>query len=178
MVIEDTGLSVYIIIFDVHNKVWNNNINGFEPPVAANWSHYAILLVDSTGTGLYYGNFPTGITGVGDYTVVSYIADTPGTPAVGDSFIPGGEGIMHWDGSAEIEVASMGPADIVSELYGSHVVNTTTFQKIMQGLAAINLGDLTEDNTHGTSGFTDVNDPDTVRVTSTNTQTSRSVILN
>jgi hypothetical protein len=85
---------------------------------------------------------------------------------------------MHWDGTAEIPVSSMDPSGVVQELYGSFVVNTTTFQKIMQGLAAVNLGNLTEDTTHGTSEFTDVNDPGTVRATSENTETTRSVTLN
>jgi hypothetical protein len=177
-VIDDIGLSVYVIVFNLLNQIWNTTTNKFEGVAASNWSKYAIPLVDSTGTGIYTGNFPSNITVAGDYPVVSYQAQTPGTPVVGDPSISGAKEVMHWDGAAEIAVSSMGPSEMVSELFGSFIVNTTTFQKVMQGLAAVNLGDLTEDAGHTTSQFTDVNDPSTVRARSTNTATTREVILN
>ena len=73
LVIEDVGLSIYVIIFDIQNKVWNNATNQFESVTAANWSKYAVKLTDSTGTGFYFGDFPTGVNIVGDYPVVPYL---------------------------------------------------------------------------------------------------------
>ena len=177
LVIEDVGLSIYVIIFDIYNRIWNTVTSKFESVTVADWGKYAIELTDSTGTGLYFGNFPTGITNVGDYPVVPYTAETPGTPATGDSPIPGAKETMHWGGNVELEVASMGPQDMVAELYASFIVNTTTFQKVMQGLAAVNLGNLVEDSEHSTSEFTDVNDPNTIRALSENTETTRNVTL-
>jgi hypothetical protein len=177
-VIDDIGKSVYVVIFNLIGETWNTASKLFEAISASNWSQYAIFLSDTTpGTGVYIGNFPVGIKTAGDYPVVAYEAQVPATAAVGDS-TTGAREVMNWDGAAEVPVSSMGPSDMVAELYGSFVVNKTTFQKIMQGLAAVNLGDLTEDYAHSTSQFTDVNDPTTVRARSTNTGTSRSVLLN
>jgi hypothetical protein len=177
LVIDDAGLSVYVIIFDIDNKVWNNMTSSFETATAANWGDYAVELTDATGIGLYFGNFPTGIGVMGDYPVVPYVANTPGIPAAGDSPVVGAKEVMHWSGSSELEISGFGPTDMVTELYNSFVVNTTTFQKVLQGLAAINLGHLTENAAHSTSEFADVNDPGTVRARSTNTTTTREVTL-
>ena len=177
-VIDDIGLSVYVIIFNLSNQIWNTTTNAFEGVIAANWSKYAIPVVDSTGTGIYIGDFPHQINDTGDYPIVPYEAQTPGTPTIGDALVPGAKAVMHWDGIAEIPLSTMGPSDVVTALYASFVVNTTTFQKLLQGLAAVNLGNLVEDSAHITSEFTDVNDPNTLRVTSTNTTTTRDVTLN
>jgi hypothetical protein len=178
LVIDDIGLGIYVIIFNLSSQIWNTATSAFESVTYNNWADYAIPVVDSTGTGVYIGDFPHGITVTGDYSVVAYEEQTPGTPAVGDFSIPGAREVMHWDGVAEIPVSTMGPSDVVTELFGSFIVNTTTFQKIMQGLAAVNLGNLTEATDHSTSEFNDVNDPNTVRAASTNTETTRSVTLN
>lgn len=176
-VIDDVGMNIYVVIFNLVGKIWNTTLKVFEVVSASNWSHYAIFLSDTIpSTGVYSGNFPTDIITPGDYPVVAYEAQTPATAAVGDS-PTGAKEVMNWNGTTEIPVSSMGPSDVVAELYGSHVVNTTTFQKIMQGLAAVNLGSLVEDIEHSTSEFTDVNDPDTPRVTSMNTATTREVTL-
>ena len=84
---------------------------------------------------------------------------------------------MHWGGSSEVIISGISPESFVTAMYDSFVVNTTTYRSIMTGWAAVNLGDLTEAADHSTSAFSDVNDPDTTRVESVNTDTTRSVVL-
>ena len=176
-IVDDIGLSIYVVIFNLPGQIWNTTLEVFEAVNASNWSHYAIFLSDTTpATGIYSAVFPASITILGDYPVVAYEAQIPATAAVGD-LVTGAMELMKWDGTAEIPVSSMDPSGVVQELYGSFVVNTTTFQKVMQGLAAVNLGNLVEDTEHSTSEFTDVNDPNTIRAMSANTETTRSVTL-
>jgi hypothetical protein len=174
---DEIGLSLYFIVMNLLGEIWNTVSKLFENVTSSNWSKYAIPLNDSVpATGLYSGNFPLGLP-LGDYPVVPYEMAT-GTPAVGDFPLSGSSEVMHWDGTAEIPISSMSsPEAIIDALYDSYVVNTTTYRGVMTGWAAVNLGDLEEDEEHGSSTFKDVNDPGTTRVESINTSTSRSVTL-
>lgn len=88
------------------------------------------------------------------------------------------------DGSlgAEVKAAAAGSgsgsggvtaAEIVEALYDSFVANTTTFRTYILAIGAESAGTLTESVDHTTSTFSDLNDPDTIRVTSVNTATTR-----
>jgi antitoxin component HigA of HigAB toxin-antitoxin module len=69
-------------------------------------------------------------------------------------------------------------SQIVTALYDSIAVNTTTFRTLLQGVAAVSCGNVVENADHTTTEMTDINDPGGVaRVTSLNTPTTRQVSI-
>jgi antitoxin component HigA of HigAB toxin-antitoxin module len=69
-------------------------------------------------------------------------------------------------------------AQIVTALYDSLVVNTTTFRTLLSSVAAVSCGNVVENADHTTTSFTDINDPGgVVRVDSVNSPTTREVSI-
>lgn len=90
------------IIRNSSAQVWNGS--AFVAWVDANINTYKIGLTEQgTASGFYTGNFPTGITTAGTYSIVVY-NEAGGSLVVGDTII--GVGYVDWDGSAVAVVAS------------------------------------------------------------------------
>ncbi len=90
--------TVYTVILNETGQVWQTTTATFVTVVDANWANYDVPMVEQgTSTGIYYGDFPTGITTAGVYNVFGYTRLT-GTPLVTDTLV--GEGQVFWDGTA------------------------------------------------------------------------------
>lgn len=86
----------YAVLRTLVTQVYNGT--GFETPIAANWTAYAITLTNLTGVPYYTATFPA--LPAGDYEVDIY-QRLGSTPAPTDP-IKFGPALMKWDGSAEI----------------------------------------------------------------------------
>src|SRR6185437_11280816 len=68
-----TGLTnLYAVIFNSYGMVGNLSSHSFEAPVNADWTSYALTLVESGTTGLYEASMPTWITVDGYYSAYMY----------------------------------------------------------------------------------------------------------
>lgn len=97
-----TGLTVYAVIRNPANQVWNTSLMAFEAYNAAHWpTVYAVALAEDAGSGDYAGDFPTGIVAAGLYRVYVRI-QSGGSPATTDAKL--GTGQVNWDGAKEIGI--------------------------------------------------------------------------
>lgn len=93
-----TGKTLYAVIVNLSGQAWNTATPAFESITAADWGNYAVSLTLQSTTQLYIGNFPTGITTPGRYSV-SIFLQVGGSPATTDTYI-GGQA-LDWTGAAE-----------------------------------------------------------------------------
>lgn len=99
-----TGATVYANILNASSQRWNGST--FETYVSANYDTYDIVTVEQGSSGVYVGDFPTGISSAGDYSVIYYLQENA-SPTEGDQVV--GTGTISWDGdslSADEDVAS------------------------------------------------------------------------
>lgn len=68
--------------------------------------------------------------------------------------------------------------EIAEAVWGEVAVNTTTHGEIHVAVAAVLCGKATENATHTATEFSDINDPDTIRINSTNFATERTPTVN
>lgn len=104
---DTAGQTLYAQIFRVTDgQVWNTaGTPAFENYATANIADYDVALTEQgTASKIYMGTFPTGITDPGTYSVRILIR-AGGSPAETDTLA--GIGVIHWDGSAVIDVASV-----------------------------------------------------------------------
>lgn len=109
--------------------------------------------------------------GGGNVTVGGYAAgQDPATLVLGAT-------ASSWNTAGTIG-AKINAAGGASDPMAAVAVNTTTYGQILVGLAAVMLGDVTENApAHNMTTFSDVNDPNTTRVVSTNSPTGRTVTI-
>lgn len=99
-----TGRTVYAVLYRL-GQAWNGT--GLESLVAAHQPSYAIACTEQgTGSGIYVGSMPTGVS-AGRYGVVFY-DQAGGSPAFSD--VPAGTGSIDWDGTQEVTLGSRAPA--------------------------------------------------------------------
>jgi len=67
-----TGQTIYAVISDQRGRVWNTSSVAFETGLLANWANYGVSCAEVSTIGFYQGDFPTGITAPGTYTIRFY----------------------------------------------------------------------------------------------------------
>lgn len=101
-----TGATHYAqVIRQTDGAIWNTATPGFEAYATANIANYDIALAEQgTASGLFMGNFPTGVSTAGAYTVV--VRRRAGvSPAESDVVV--GYGEIQWTGTAPTFVLGM-----------------------------------------------------------------------
>jgi len=129
------GSTDYAVIHNASGQCWNGT--SFESFNGANWSNYALPLVEDrfsgNGAGYYKASFPGSIS-AGRYTFTFY-QQFGGSPAFGDLTIGSG-GPMYWTGSNEdqgtvVTALSLFNATAMPELTGIPGPTPTLYQALM-----------------------------------------------
>lgn len=96
--------NLYFVVFDPAGLIWDGSI--FVILNISNWNSYTVSLVENgTGSGVYDGTFPIGITTAGVYNVVAY--EQKGvSPNISDS-PPVSMGTISWDGDSESDGSAL-----------------------------------------------------------------------
>ncbi len=94
------GQTVYAIVLSAAGQAWRTDTTVFENPVAANWTHYAVAMIEQSTTGIYEGNFPSAIATAGAYAI-AFRQQAGGSPAATDSNAGMIGGMIFWTGAAE-----------------------------------------------------------------------------
>ena len=92
-----TGLSLYAVILNSTGQAWYTVTPAFEAVNSAHWTSYALTLTEVSGTGIYEGSFPAGITSAGIYSAIAYKKVT-GSAAITDPVLAFGP--LEWAGAA------------------------------------------------------------------------------
>lgn len=96
-----SGNTVYARIINPAGLWWNGST--FEAFSAANWATYAVTLTEQGSSGVYVGDFPSGITGGGTYEYFVYV-QAGASPAQGDTI--SNTGRIDWSGTVSISAAT------------------------------------------------------------------------
>ena len=91
----------YVLITNANGQVWNGT--SFTTLSSASWSTFTVSISPISGTNNLLGNFPTGITTAGDYTITTY-QQVGGSPAATDTLIDSPYK-LYWGGSSPASVA-------------------------------------------------------------------------
>lgn len=111
-----TGQTAYALISKRNGQFWNGT--GFETYSTDNRSDYLVSLTEiGTASGIYQGNFPTGITDAGTYEYLTF--QTEGTPAEGDAYLGGG--VVDWTGTQSV---TSGTGAMTASDFADYVKNT------------------------------------------------------
>jgi hypothetical protein len=84
--IETTGApgqTMYAVVHHPDGRVWNTLTSAWEAFTPANWSLYAVALVEQGSSGYYRGVFPTAIADV--LTTEAIYSQAGGSPAMTDA---------------------------------------------------------------------------------------------
>jgi hypothetical protein len=107
------GVRAYSLLFhDGYGVVWNTNTRIFEAPVASTWPSYTLPMTEQAGTGLYFGDMPSGIQrGTYSYIVKHQLSSTaaPTDPEIG-------QGSIEWDGFLPLSVAGQLDVNVGSRM--------------------------------------------------------------
>ena len=101
----ETGKTVYVVVLDGSGRAWNTSTSAFETIDTANWANYAVALTEQQTSGVYVGDFPSGIATSGRYRAIAY-EQLGGAPASGDLAVAGG--VLDWNGALEVHLANAG----------------------------------------------------------------------
>ena len=96
-----TGFTVYALITNGAGQFWNGS--SFEAYVAGNYGNYDVSMTEQGASGLYFADFPTGITSSGTYEFFVKRA-LGGSPAQGDPTVNTGK--IDWTGSVSVVAAA------------------------------------------------------------------------
>lgn len=100
-----TGKTLYAVIVNSANLYWYTTTPIFEAyNGAVHWTTYVVALTENGATGLYVGNFPTGINTAGKYQIFVYNR-VGGTASLTTDIPPVAAGEIVWSGTAEVYVA-------------------------------------------------------------------------
>lgn len=96
-----TGLTLYGLVRNYAGQVWRPATPAFEAYNSANYANYAtaVALTEQGATGVYLGDFPTGITTPANYRI-DIRRRVGGSPAVSDPAYALDD--IKWSGTAEI----------------------------------------------------------------------------
>lgn len=144
-VFSATGNTLYVVLRNVSNQVWNVGAAAWQTYNVANWAQYAIPLTEDTSSGWYTAAVPAGISTTTVLRILVY-GQLGGSPAAGDDNL--GVSISTWTGSTwstSVDVASisgsttaairlaLSAATIVS---GAAVTGTLTVAQMTTNLSA------------------------------------------
>jgi hypothetical protein len=127
-----TGKTLYAVILNPAGQAWYTVTPAFENITAAHWSSYAISLTEQAATGIYLGNFPTGITTFAEYGVLIY-NQAGGSPAYAADSPSLSQGNMNWSGTAILYPVNTNTKGLVIVQYPiqKNVAPATPFQFVM-----------------------------------------------
>jgi len=108
----DSGATLYAIVIDEAGRAWNTVGSALESVATANWADYELPLVEQDSSGLYLGDFPSGILAGGQYRTVVY-EQSGGSPAATDPAVAAGS--VHWDGTTEVGRHELSQFDAATE---------------------------------------------------------------
>lgn len=100
---HQTGYTVYAVVFNPSGQVWNTSSSAFETFNASNWTDYDVSLTEKGTSGIYIGDFPTGVTTASVYDYYAY-KRVGATPAQSDIRL--GAGTVDWTGSHAVVSSS------------------------------------------------------------------------
>lgn len=89
-----SGLTVYAAVLNENSRIWNGST--FEVYTSGNYANYDVAIAEQGSSGIYIGDFPSGIVDEGHYEIFYFIQDG-GAPAEGDRIL--GTSSLDWDGS-------------------------------------------------------------------------------
>lgn len=115
-----SGKTVYSILMNGNGRVWNGSDQVFEAFNTANYSDYAVTLTEKGSSGIYFGDFPAGITTEDTYEVFHFLIITGSTPAEGSDPVAGTQSVV-WTGSAAVTTSVAVGAYAGSDLYNYFV---------------------------------------------------------
>lgn len=104
--IGPSGNTLYAHVINSSSRRWNGS--SFEAYASANYGNYTIVLTEDGSSGVYVGDFPSGITDSGTYEVIAYLQQGA-SAAEGDPIA--WTGSIAWDGSS----VSSGDATVSGE---------------------------------------------------------------
>lgn len=93
--IATSGSSIYAIIRNSSNQIWQPTTSTFVTEVDGDFANYPISLTEQGATGFFSADFPTAITESGVYLIAIY----KGAGSEADPFVSGGT--INWNGSGE-----------------------------------------------------------------------------
>jgi len=124
-----TGATLYAHLLDATGQVWNGA--AFEAPVNVNWLDYDLLMAEAGTTGYYFVSMPG--AAAGSYSFVVF-HQAGGAAAVGDTAI--GEGLIQWDGSAEILLSDLSTAAALATAQAD-LDNPTQYMADLTGISTL-----------------------------------------
>lgn len=116
--INESGLTVYLILRDVDSQVWNTDIQDFEAYNPANYTDYDLPAAEQGDTGYYYAGTPAGLDEA--YYRFDWREQAGGAPAVTDLCIASGS--AYWDGTLW-GTSPAAPASVVADAVADEVLD-------------------------------------------------------
>ena len=98
-----SGKTLYAVYLNPSGQVWNGAT--FAAITNVNWSTYGVVITEQGTTGIFVGNFPTGISTAGRYSTLIYEEATSPTEAVGDKLIASGS--VDWTGTTVVTLTAI-----------------------------------------------------------------------
>lgn len=136
-----SGSTVYAHVVNSASRRWNGS--SFEVYSSSNYPNYDIAMTEQGSSGVFVGDFPTGITDAATYEVFYYV-QIGGSPAEGDPIA--GVGRIQWDGSGVTdddeetvsgEMAATDFADYVIRTFKRTDKTTELYDAINESIAEI-----------------------------------------
>lgn len=113
--VSNPGLTVYAHVLSPAGLRWNGS--DFEAYTAVDLSDYGISVSEQGSSGVYVGDFPSGITTAAAYEII-FFSQQGGSAAEGDPIV--GTGDVEWSGTAEVSpVVSGTAADLAEEAWAA-----------------------------------------------------------
>lgn len=129
-----TGNVVYAHVFNAASRLWNGS--AFEAYDSSSYPDYDIATTEQGTSGVYVGNFPTGITDSGIYEIFYYIRQG-GSSAEGDPIC--GVGSVNWDGSSSVPSSGSVSGEMSGSDFYDYVIRTfKRTDKSVEAYEAIN----------------------------------------
>ena len=137
-----SGLQLYAQVATFAGMLWNNGTSAFETVNSANWSQYAVPLVEPVaGSGTYFAAFPATIV-AGTYLVPVYQQQNSSSPSQANDFQQGITLVADWNLSS----GAMNSLAPLEKTAGTQAIDlpkpqtaVQTYQNILNSLLAAEL---------------------------------------
>jgi hypothetical protein len=114
-----TGNTVYAHVLNSAKRRWNGT--AFEVYSSSNYPNYTIAMTEQGISGVYVGDFPSGVTDSGSYEIYYYIRQDV-SPAEGDPVA--GVGSVTWDGSSATTEGETVSGELSGSSWYSYLIRT------------------------------------------------------
>lgn len=115
-----TGSTVYGLIYNASSRVWDGS--SFVAYSSGSYPDYVVSVTENGSSGVYIGDFPSGISDAGSYEIIYYVEINAPTAAEGDPFA--GAGRISWDGSAITDDEDTDAGEVSASDWETHIVRT------------------------------------------------------